>query len=519
MDYYHDEKMQRFFEALKRPKSLDEIDLSRKFIEDLILKIIATYGTIKVKDMHEITGLHVNILEECLRHMEDDELCASIGGGFLFPSVTYAIKMKGRKLAEKLLKENPYIGLAPVRYELYFKVMEKQLEGRFPIKIPDKIIEKAFEDVVGSEKAKEILVNAATIGKGFFIYGPPGTGKTFITSKLSNLLPPLLIPRYIEFNEQVIQLYDPDFHRLSREQPEDPRWVKVYAPFVFTGSELTIRKLETNFNKNKGVYETSPIIKANGGVLLLDDLGRQKEDHNMLLNRLIIPLENRKEMVYIKGVPVAIHAHFIPVFSTNLDISIMDEAHLRRAPLHIFLQAPPIDEIIEVFRRNLDLIGEEYEEDVFERFRLLYTPKDKGGEGLNPTFAHAKDLAQIAQAVRINRGKDKIDVEILEEALNKHVLINLQRMNIDIAELHEQLRTFRIKTPQLKEAKRLLLAYGAVGVGFEGDSILADFEATITPTQLIEYLNNNSVDVEKIDIITETKRELRKIILSTGASS
>ncbi len=583
VDYYHDEKMQKFFEALKQPKSLDEIDLSSEFIKNLILKIIATYGTIKVERIHEITGLHVNILEECMREMEEEELCASIGGGFLFPTVTYTIKREGRILAEKLLKENPYAGMAPVTYEIYYKIMEKQLEGRFPIKIPEEIIEEAFKDIVGSEEAKKTMIEAATIGKGFFIYGPPGTGKTFITSKMSNLLPPILIPRYIEFNEQVIQLYDPDFHKLCSEQPEDPRWVKIYAPFVFTGSELTVEKMETNFNQSKGVYETSPIIKANGGVLLLDDLGRQKEDHNMILNRLIIPLENRKEMVYIKGVSVTVHSHFIPVFSTNLDISIMDEAHLRRAPLHIFLQEPPVDEIIEVFKRNLDLLGEEYDEEIFERLRLVYTPVEDGGEGLAPTFAHARDLAQIAQAVRINRGMEKITLDILEEALERNVLIDLQRMDIDIAEAQQRLRTFRVETSQVEEAKKLLLAYGAVEVGvedisilldlkgtinptllleylnenkidpknveiitenkirlqtlqieevkrllaecgsvelnIESGSILVDFEETVTPTQLLEYFNENSINVKDIKIITETKREFRKIILSRGASS
>ena len=85
---------------------------------------------------------------------------------------------------------------------------------------------------------------------------------------MSNMLPPILMPKYIEFSGSVIQLYDPDFHKKSPEQPEDPRWVKVSAPFVFTGSELTTEKLETTFNPNKGVYETSPIIKVNGGVLL-----------------------------------------------------------------------------------------------------------------------------------------------------------------------------------------------------------------------------------------------------------
>jgi predicted ATPase with chaperone activity len=427
MDYYHDERMQKLFEVLEQPKSLDEIDLSDSFLKNLVLKIISTYGNIKVSQISEITGLHTDILEKVLKSLEKDDLCAQTGGSFLFPSVEYTIKKKGHEKAVQLMQENPYIGMAPVSYEEYFKIMDVQLKGRFPLNIPQEVIEKALEGVVGVEDGKKTLVASAIGGKGFFIYGPPGTGKTFLTSKMSDLLPPLLIPKYVEFSESVIQFYDPDFHKLRSEQPEDPRWVKVYAPFVFTGSELSTEKLETSYNPNKGVYETSPIIKANGGILLLDDLGRQKEDPNAILNRLIVPLENKKDVIYVKGAPAMVHTHFIPAFSTNLEITIIDEAHLRRAPLHILLGPPNPDEIVEVFKKNLDKMHEDYDDGVLERFKMVYLPRVEGGEQLKPTFAHARDVAQIAQAVRIRRGEERITVEILEEALEQHVLIALQR--------------------------------------------------------------------------------------------
>ncbi|MDO9044691.1 MAG: ATP-binding protein [Methanobacteriaceae archaeon] len=427
MDYYHDEKMQRLFEILKQPKTLEEIDLSESFIKNLILKVISNYGHIKVNHIHEITGLSINILEKCLNDMEEEDLCAAIGGGFMFPSVTFTIKKVGKTQADHLSEENPYVGIAPVAYDTYYKIMEIQLKDRFPQKIPQEVIDNTFEEVVGNENGKRTLIESAIGGKGFFIYGLPGTGKTFITSKMSDLLPPILIPRYIEFSDHVIQLFDPDFHKECPEQPEDVRWVKIFAPFVFTGSELSSEKLETNFDPHKGVYETSPIIKANGGVLLLDDLGRQKEDHNNLLNRLIVPMENKKDMIYIKGAPMVVQTHFIPAFSTNLDITIMDEAHLRRAPLHIFLENPTLPEIVKVFKKNLDLLGEKYDPSVIKTFEKVYEPTRNGGEGLQPTFAHARDLAQIAQAVRIRKNEDIITSEIMDNALQQHVLIALQR--------------------------------------------------------------------------------------------
>ncbi len=426
-NYYHDERIQKLFNILKEPKSLEEIDLRESFIKNLLLKIISIYGIIEVAKIHELTGLHFDILEECLRKLEKENLCFKSGGGFLFASVEYTIKKLGDKKAKQLLKEEPYVGIAPVSHEKYCRVMEGQLNDHFPSYIPEDVIENAFEGVIGVENAKKILVESATSGQGFFISGAPGTGKTFITSKMSRLMSPLIIPKFVEFSDNIIQIYDPDFHQLTIQQPEDPRWVKIYAPFIFTGSELTRDNLETHYNHQKGLYETSPLIKANGGVLLLDDLGRQKEDPNDILNRLIVPLENKKDLIYVKGTAVVLLTHFIPAMATNLDITIIDEAHLRRAPLYIFMGPPSSEEISIVFKKNLDELNEKYDDSALEKFIKVYLPRKEGGEQLKPTFAHARDIVLIAQSIRITRRKEIITADIIEEALNQHILVVLQR--------------------------------------------------------------------------------------------
>jgi len=513
MNYYHDEMMEQIFEVLKQPKSLEKLKLSENFVKNLILKIISSYGTIKTNRMNEMTGIHWDILEENLRKLEEDGFCAPTGGGFLFSSVEYTVTKKGHEKSRRAIEENPYIGMAPVSYDDYYKMMEAQLNGRHPIMIPESVVEDTFSDVVGVEHAKRVLLESCTIGKGIFVYGPPGTGKTFTVSKMSDLLPPLIIPKFIEFGGAVVQFYDPDFHKTCPEQPEDPRWVKIYAPFVLTGAELSLNKLETNYNPDKGVYETSPIIKASGGVLLIDDLGRQRDDHELLLNRLIVPMENKKDVIYVRGVPVIVHSHFIPAFSTNLDISIMDEAHLRRAPLYIFLKNPPLDELAKVFKKNLDDLDENYSEDIVERFLKVYTPISNGGEGLQPSFAHARDLAQIAQAVRINMRKDSIDMDVIEETLGKHILIDLQRKNIDIADIEKKVRSYRVKTEDLDAAFKALADYGAFGITYEADALLLDVEDTITPVHLATYLQEKNINVDKIEFIIESVRELRKALL------
>ncbi len=513
MSYYHDEQMQRIFENLKQPKTLEELRLSEVFVRDIILKIISGFGTVKTSRINEMTGIHWDILEEILRKTEQDGFCAQVGGSFLFSSIDYTITKKGREKAKRINEENPYMGIAPVSYDNYWELMDQQMRNRHPVHVPDEIAEKTFSDVVGLTKAKECLVESCTIGKGIFIYGSPGTGKTFIVSKTSDLLPPLIIPKFIEFGGKVIQLFDPDFHRMCPEQPEDPRWVKIHAPFVFTGAELSLNKLETVYNPNKGVYKTSPMIKANGGILLIDDLGRQRDDHKLILNRMIVPMENKKDVIYVRGVPVIVFSHFIPAFSTNLDVSIMDEAHLRRAPLHIFLKNPAVENVAEVFERNLKLLNENYDPAIIERLMKVYRPLVEEGEGLQPSYAHARDLAQICQAARITLKKDIIDVEVLEDALQKHVLIALQRMNIDITQVAKRIRTFRIKTTPTEESIKKLKICGAIGISAESDALIVDLDDSITPTVLGDYLVEKGIPYERIDIIAETERELRKTIL------
>ena len=512
MDYYHDSKMEALFEKLKQPRTLDELQLSKTFVKDLILKMIANYGTVKSSIINEVTGIHWDIMEVLLNELEKTGYCAPVSGGFLFSSIQYTITKKGREKIHAISEENPYIGIAPVSYEQYFEIMESQIKNRYPIKIPSKIVDGTFHEVVGVEYAKQCLIEACTIGKGIFIYGPPGTGKTFIVGKMPDLLPPLIIPKFIEVSGRVIQIYDYNFHKNCSEQPQDPRWVKIFAPFVITGAELTLNKLETRYDENKGLYESSPIIKATGGVLLVDDLGRQRDDHEIILNRLIVPMENKKDMIYVRGMPVVVHSHFIPAFSTNLDISIMDEAHLRRAPLHIFLRNPDLKDVLEVFKRNLDYLEENYDDDVLERFMKVYDSPRNGGEGLEPTFAHARDLAQIAQAVRINQDKDNIDVHVLDETLKKHVLIVLQRMNIDIARIAGKTRTFRVKTNSLEETYQALCEFHPMRISFESDALLIDLEDRVTPVEIAEYLKEKSISVDKIDLIAESEKELRRTI-------
>ncbi len=184
---------------LNNRKNLEDLQLSDSFVKGLILKIISSYGTVKTSTINELTAIHWDILERTLSQLEKSGFCAPVSGGFLFSSVEYTITKKGREKVKGIAEENPYIGIAPVPYEEYFQIMKLQMHHRHPIEIPPEVVDDTFKDVVGVEYAKEALIESSIIGKGIFVYGPPGTGKTFIISTMPGLLPPLVIPKYIEF--------------------------------------------------------------------------------------------------------------------------------------------------------------------------------------------------------------------------------------------------------------------------------------------------------------------------------
>ena len=144
----------------------------------------------------------------------------------------------------------------------------------------------------------------------------------------------------------------------------------------------------------------------------------------------------------------------------------------------------------------------------------VYQPTKEGGEGLQPSFAHSRDLAQICQSVRINRKKSTIDTEIMEAALDKHVLIVLQRMNIDIAQISHKTRSFRLKTDDLEKTYHELSHYGASSLAYENGSILVDVDENTSPVELADFLKGKDIKVEKIDLIAESEKELRRTLLN-----
>ncbi|WP_457619491.1 ATP-binding protein [Methanopyrus sp.] len=506
-EYYNRPEIVEVVESLAKPKSIEDLGLPEEYIENLVLKVIADRGPVEGREIYEVTRIPVPILEEIVDELQDRKLVGHTGGGPMFQNTTFDVTPKGRELAANIMREDPYIGVCPVPYEMYQEIVGDQVEGRYPIEIPEEVYEYAFHDVIGAEEAKRTYYLAATSGRGLVVFGPPGTGKTFTLSRMAKLLPPIVIPKAVYVAGSVLQLYDPDFHepRPRREQPGDERWIKIHAPFVFTGAELTLDDLQGRYDADKGVYEVPPHVKAHGGVFLVDDVGRQRDSHIAILNRLIVPMENKKDIVHVGGTAVEVFCDFIAAFSTNLPITVFDEAHLRRAPLFVHLSHPPLEEAVNLFRKRLEEMGEKYTEDALETYRRAFMPEEEGGWGLKPTFAYARDIAQLAQAIRIQEGKDVIDSEVVEKALRKHIVLTLQRRGADLdkfgtEETEVPVTTVVVKGVTAEDARKIEKIPGVRTVSTLGSDVYVDLEGT-TPTRFINLLREWGVEFSDVEVV------------------
>lgn len=360
------------------PETMEETGLKFSFIVDLIMKHALNMGEFTIPSIGSRIKLPLTIVDEALERLRKDHMVEVRGAKELSKlSYRFALTDAGIKRASALLEVSRYLGPAPVPFDEYRSMVETQtIKSIF---VDEGTIKEAFSDIIISEKILSRIGPAVSSGRAIFLYGPSGNGKTTIAESIGRILPGnIYMPYAVMVEGEIIAIYDKASHVAVEPEHDadsvDQRWILVKRPVVMVGGEMTLKSLDIDFNPISKFYEAPLQMKANNGLFIVDDFGRQQVDPQNFLNRWIVPLERRTDFItFHTGMKIEIPFDQLVVFATNLEPrELVDEAFLRRIRYKIKIDHPELSEYKEIFKRVCDSNGIAFNEDVFnyliERF-------------------------------------------------------------------------------------------------------------------------------------------------------
>ncbi|HEX5109960.1 MAG TPA: ATP-binding protein [Vicinamibacterales bacterium] len=408
------------------PRTLEQAGLSHDLIVQLVLKMLhfgADYSGGQIADK---LGLEYSAVEPVLNFLKQTHQCEVFGGSMVGgPSFQYRITDAGRRRAILFLEQSHYIGVAPVPLATYQKYMHAHAAA-LPKSVNRDRVRKAFSHLVLSDRVLDQVGPAVAAGHSMFVYGPPGNGKTVIAQAIRNLLDgEILIPHALEVEGQIIRLYDPVNHEpiadagddgsLWRGERIDGRWVRCRRPMVMVGGELTLQSLELAYSSTMGFYTAPVQAVANGGVLVIDDFGRQHCSPRDLLNRWIVPLESRVDFLTLQtGQKLELPFNVLVVFATNIKPSeLVDEAFLRRIHYKVLAENPTSEDFTKIFSDYCRTKNLAFDRSLTEHLIERYL----GPRNIRLRGCHPRDLIEQAMAHAEYVGAPReLTIELLEAA-------------------------------------------------------------------------------------------------------
>jgi len=379
--------------ALPAPRTIEATGIRTALIDDIAIKTIARDRQVTTPGLAEALALSQPVVDDVFARLRKAQLVEVLG----MSGTAYRMSLtsSGKARADDLMATNQYVGPVPVSLEAYAESV--RLQSIASARVRPEAVRRAFAGLVlGDDVVRQIGIGVAS-GMPIMLYGPSGTGKTSIAERIPLVFQGgVFIPHALEVNGEIIRIFDPGVHRVypgAVSAQHDRRWVYCDRPFVIAGGELTAESLDLQYNAVSGFYTAPPQVKANTGVFVIDDFGRQRMRPEELLNRWVVPLDRGVDHLTLHGgakftVPFAV----LVVFATNLDpaggfvgdagLALSDAVFLRRIPNKVHIGHASRDQFHEISRRACADAGLSYDSALVDRLIELLSSHVK--EPLRP---------------------------------------------------------------------------------------------------------------------------------------
>ena len=361
-------------ELVRRPRTIAETGLDITFLADLLSKHLATSGAASTPSLVQRVALPSKIVDEVLHFLRQEARVEVLGTQADDGALRYTLTDRGRALAASASEINGYAGAAPIPLDKYLQLVAVQSIHDRPVSHVD--MQHAFKDVVLSDDLMHRLGPSLNSGRSLFIYGPAGTGKTYITQRFSRVFrDSVFIPKAILVHDVVLPIFDPVMHQaIDRGVPDtsninvesacDERLVLCQRPALVVGGELTMSMLEVQYDPHTREHQAPLQLKANNGIFIIDDMGRQKASPQEIFNRWIVPMEEKRDYLSLgSGRHFGIPFNVVIVFSTNMNpTDLADEAFLRRIGYKIEFPYLTREQYAEIWQQQCAERGVPFEE-------------------------------------------------------------------------------------------------------------------------------------------------------------
>lgn len=390
-------------QAPAAPMKVADTGLSALLVSELALKTAASVPQFNTEWAARKLHLPQQLLGDVLEQLRTEHLLDVLGQAGPF-GYRYAITQRGRDAADRLLEISGYVGPAPVSLAAYTAMIEWQLAQAIPPTY-DQVAE-ATANMVLSDEARLMAALAASSGRSLFVFGPPGNGKTTLGQQLHNsLVGDIWVPYCISIESNIIRIFDEQVHRevaaasSAESWQVDGRWVRIRRPMIVAGGEMTLDSCDLIYSRALRFYEAPLHVKANGGMFLIDDFGRQRVEPRDLLNRWIIPLEHQIDYLALHtGQKVQVPFRLLLIIATNLSpADVTDPAFLRRMGYRLHMDKPSPQHYQQIFERSAASRGVALSPEIFVHLFNRYQSEKRELRCCEPRdlIERARDICQL----------------------------------------------------------------------------------------------------------------------------